>query len=173
MHLSIGKNEGEDLSKKEAIQKIWSEIQKGMQLAKCKKCGCMKETLENLLASLPSIEIQESSGLIKEVKDWLKEMQPIKYACLGCDYCFPAVATNILTANFPSLNQSASLNCNFEVKEETWPPVAGEYFAFCDGPDCPVAVSTLASVELAEALANIKPKGTLYCRKNGDRKYWD
>ncbi len=148
---------GEDMSKKEVIQKIKLEIQKGMQLAKCKKCGCMKETLKNLLEYLP--EIEESSGLIKEVKAWLKEMEPVKYACLGCNYCFPAVATNILTANIPSLNQSASLNCNFEVKEETWPPVAGEYFAFCEGPDCPVAVSTLASVELAEALANIKPKG--------------
>lgn len=36
--------------------------------------------------------------------------------------------------------------------------VAGEYFAFCDGPGCPVAVSTLASVELAERLARVRPR---------------
>jgi len=49
-------------------------------------------------------------------------------------------------------------NLNFEVKEKTWPPVAGEYFAFCDGPGCPVAVSTLASCELAERVARIRPR---------------
>lgn len=147
------------MTDKESIQKIKSEIQRGMKLAKCRKCGCMKKMLENLLVFLPSIEIEKSSGLIQNVEAWLKEMKPIKYACLGCEYCFPAVATNILTAKFPSLIQTASLSCNFEVKEEVWPPVPGEYFAFCKGSICPVVVSTLASVELAETLANIRPKG--------------
>jgi len=36
--------------------------------------------------------------------------------------------------------------------------VLGEYFAFCEGESCPVAVSTLASVELAERLASMRPK---------------
>lgn len=144
---------------KKSIQKIKSEIQKGMQLSKCKKCGCMKETLENLLLFLTSIEIEGSYDLNKNVKAWLKEMQHTKYACLGCKYCFPGVAMNILTANFPSAVQSALLSRNFEVKEEVWPPVPGEYFAFCEGLTCPVAASTLASIELAETLANIRPKG--------------
>jgi len=52
-----------------------------------------------------------------------------------------------------------SLSCDFGAKEDKWPPVAGEYFVFCKGVTCPVAVSTLASIELAEILANIKPKG--------------
>lgn len=145
-----------DMTDKESIRKIKSEIQKGMELTKCKKCGCMKETLENLLVYLPSIEIKESSDLIRDVKDWLKGMQLIKYACLGCEYCFSAVAMNIFNQAFPETSQS--LSCAFEVREQTWPPVPGEYFAFCDGPGCPVAVSTLASVELAETLANIRPK---------------
>lgn len=147
------------MTDKEALNKIKLEIQKGTHLAKCRKCGCMKEMLETLLASLPSIEIKESSILIQNVKAWLKEIESIKYACLGCEHCFPAVAANILTENFPSLIQSASWSCNFEIKEATWPPVDGEYFILCEGSTCPVAVSTLASVELAEALANIRPEG--------------
>ncbi|RLC30153.1 hypothetical protein DRH13_04750 [Candidatus Woesebacteria bacterium] len=147
------------MADKEAIQKIKLEIQKGMQLVKCRKCGCMKEILENLLVSLPSIEIEECSDLIQNIRSWLKKMQPVEYACLGCKYCFPAVATNILTANFPSLIQTVSLSCKFEIKEKIWPPVPGEYFAFCEGSTCPVAISTLASIELAETLANIRPNG--------------
>ena len=34
----------------------------------------------------------------------------------------------------------------------------GEYFAFCEGASCPVAVSTLGDVELAGRLAAIRPK---------------
>jgi len=144
---------------KRAIQKIKSEIEKGIGFAKCKKCGCMKETLENLLASLPSIQIEESSDLIQNVNAWLKEMESVKYPCLGCEYCFPAVAMNILSESFPESVENKSLSCNFVVEEQIWPPTPGEYFAFCEGPTCSVAVSTLASVEIAEKLAKLKPEG--------------
>lgn len=147
------------MTNKGVIQKVKSEIEKGIGLVKCRKCGCMKETLDNLQASLPLIKFEDVSDLLQDVKVWQGKMEPIKYACLGCEHCFPAVATNSLASNFSSLNQITSSNCNFEVKEDDWPPVAGEYFAFCEGLTCPVAVSTLASVDLAESLAKARPKG--------------
>jgi len=119
----------------------------------------MKETLESLLASLPLIKIEQAAHLIQDIKGWLKEMQPIKYSCLGCKYCFPAVAMNIFNQSFPGAMQTVSLSCDFEVKEQIWPPIPGEYFAFCDGPSCPVAVSTLTSIEISETLAKMRPKG--------------
>lgn len=140
------------------IQKIKSELAEGMKLPKCKRCGCMKETLENLLVSLSSNEDKNLSDLLQNVRVWLKEMNQIEYTCLGCKYCFPAVATNILITNFSSINYSL-LNCEFEVMKDKWPPVAGEYFVLCNGSTCPVAVSTLASIELAEILADKKPEG--------------
>src|SRR3989304_7923825 len=100
-----------------SIRKIKSEIKKGMQLAKCRKCACMRETLENLLVYLLSIKSEESSALIQDVNYWLKEMEPIKYTCLGCEHCFPAVATNILMLEFPAAELS-SPGCAFEVKNE-------------------------------------------------------
>jgi len=111
------------------------------------------------LTSLPSIQIEESSNLVQNVNAWLKEMASIKYSCLGCDYCFPAVAMNILSESFPEAVENKSLSCNFVVKEQIWPSVPGEYFAFCEGQTCPVAISTLASIDLAENLAKLKPKG--------------
>lgn len=140
-----------------AIDNIQSELQEGMSLAKCKKCGCMKEALENLHSSLPSLQTEGSLDLLKNVESWLKQMEQIEYACLGCEHCFGAVAMNIFNEAFPEASKT-QLSCAFEVREQTWPSVPGEYFAFCEGRTCPVAVSTLASVELAKALADNRPK---------------
>ena len=143
----------------DSIKKIQSELQGGVGFVKCRKCGCMKETLENLRSCLSSLQTEGSSDLLENIQHWLKHMEPTKYTCLGCEYCFPAVAMNIFNQAFPETAQDQSLSCGFEVKEQTWPPVAGEYFAFCEGVSCPVAVSTLASIELAETLAQVRPGG--------------
>ena len=50
------------------------------------------------------------------------------------------------------------MSCNFQVSEGAWPTVPGEYSAFCEGESCPVAVSTLSSVELQESLSKMRPK---------------
>jgi len=142
--------------KKNQIDKLKSELEKGIKLAKCRKCGCMKETLEGLCNSLSSLKIEGSLDLAQNIEKWLIKMEQIKYACLGCKHCFPAVAMNLFNQLF---QETLSLNCNFEVRENIWPPLPGEYFAFCDGFSCPVAVSTLASVELAEKLASLRAKG--------------
>lgn len=147
-----------EMTDQEPIEKIQAELQAGMDLAKCRKCGCMKETLEHIESALSTIETEASSDLLKQIGSWLTQMEPIKYACLGCEYCFPAMAMNIFNQAFPEAAEAQPLGCAFVVREQTWPPVAGEYFAFCDGPGCPVAVSTLASVELVETLANLRPK---------------
>jgi tetrahydromethanopterin S-methyltransferase subunit A len=147
------------MADQEPIGRIRSELQEGMALAKCQQCGCMKETLEHLGSSLTSVETELSSDLPQQIESWLKQMEPIKYACLGCDYCFPAVAMNMFGQAFPEAAHAPSAGCAFEVKVQSWPPVPGEYFAFCDSPNCAVAVSTLASVNLAETLASIKPQG--------------
>lgn len=140
------------------IGKIQSELQEGMGLPKCRKYGCMKESLENLQIALLSLQVEASSSLIENIQQWQEQMEPIRYACLGCEYCFPAVAMNVFHQAFPKVGESQALSCAFEVSEHKWPPAAGEYYAFCDGPGCPVAVSTLASVELAERLAHVRPR---------------
>jgi tetrahydromethanopterin S-methyltransferase subunit A len=83
-------------------------------------------------------------------------MEPVRYDCLGCDHCFPAVAQNFFNAAFPKV-ELPGLGCEFEVRTAGWPPVVGEYFVVDKA--APVAVTTLASVELAEAVAHRKPDG--------------
>lgn len=138
------------------INTIHSELQAGISLTKCRKCGCMKETLENLKTTLSTN--LDTSNLLGSTRDWLSQMEPIQYPCIGCAHCFPAVATNLINQAFPEASHFQSSGCAFEVRENTVFPLAGEYFAFCHGEDCPVAVSTLASVALAEQLANLRPK---------------
>ncbi len=145
------------MAEKNMIYKIQSELQAGMTLAKCRKCECMKEALEALRSSLPSLQTEGSLDLLKNVELWIEQMEQIEYACLGCEQCFGAMAMNIFNEAFPEASKT-QLSCALEVREQTWPPVPGEYFALCEGRTCPVAVSTLASVELAKALADNRPK---------------
>lgn len=141
---------------RDAVENVRSEISKGMRLPKCKKCGCMKETLEGLASSLSAIPI--GTSLKEEIEVWLEQMEPTKYSCLGCKHCFPAEAMNTINQAFPEVQQVVQLACSFESSDQSWPPVVGEYSAFCDGPSCPVAVSTLGSISLTETLASKRPK---------------
>jgi len=129
----------------ELENQISSEMNEGINLLKCQQCGCMKETLEILKSDFPS-----------EVENWEKKMIPIKYSCLGCAHCYPAVAMNLFNEVFPE-KVNTQLDCAFEVKTDKWPYVAGEYYAFCGGDYCPVAVSTLGDIELADRLAKNHP----------------
>ncbi|MGB7291711.1 MAG: DUF4346 domain-containing protein [Thermodesulfobacteriota bacterium] len=147
------------MAEKFQLDKIKSELQEGMGLEKCRKCGCMKQTLGNLHTAFPLDQTQDSSEVLKNIEHWLKLMEPIKYECLGCEYCYPAEAMNIFAHEFPEIAEPRSLRCGFEIRQQTWPPVPGDYFSLCDDQSCPIAVSTLASVELSERLASIKPKG--------------
>ena len=141
-----------------------------MALAKCHKCGCMKQALENLRQALPSLKTKSSENLLAVIESLLKQLDETKYSCLGCEHCYPAVVTNVFNQAFPEIAQVPASTCSFEVREQLWPPVVGEYFVLCNDPDCSVAVSTLASVELAEALACIKPKGLCIVAKTETEK---
>ena len=145
------------VTNKNGIEIIQTELATGIQLAKCRQCGCMEETLQNLPALLPSDSTDQIHDLARAIEEWAKEMEPVRYACLGCQHCYPAVAQNAFTIAFPGADQALSLSCDFQLNEAEWPPVVGEYFLA--DKDAAVAVSTLASVDLAETIAGRKPVG--------------
>lgn len=119
----------------------------------------MKEALKHLNSDLsPS----QDRKLLQEITSWLEKLERLEYSCLGCKHCYPAAAMRIFNQKFPKKEKEThhpgSTSCTAETDSETWPPVAGKYFNFCGGSECPVAVSTLASRELAENLADQRPK---------------
>jgi tetrahydromethanopterin S-methyltransferase subunit A len=138
------------------ILKTRNELETAIQLSKCQKCGCMRETLDNLSSVLPAIGTQVALNIHHDVTRWMAQLQATKYACLGCEHCYPAVAHNLFAAAFPNVGHSA-LGCEIQIDDQNWPPVVGEYFVLSQS--APVAVSTLASVDLAEKLASHKPTG--------------
>lgn len=118
----------------------------------------MESALKNLAAVVSAAGTDGASTLADTLPAWLEQMDPVQYACLGCAHCYPAVAQNAFTQAFPALEEAAAdLSCDFRVREERWPPVAGEYFVLNEAG--PVAVSTLASVQLAEELARRRSEG--------------
>ncbi len=137
--------------------KVYSELQRGMRLSKCIKCGCMKGTLENLKASLPLLKIKDSKELLKSVNKWLSQLQPLEYPCFGCKFCIPPEAMTLLTRKYPALTSSTLSTCEIKVSSDSWPPVEGEYTII--DKSAPVAVSTLASTRLEEKLAKARPEG--------------
>lgn len=136
---------------------VQTELTTGIELPKCQQCGCMAETLDQLAALLPAIDSVEAGQLTENVAGWQARLRPIKFTCLGCEHCYPAVAQNALNEAFPQVETMPALSCDFQVLPASWPPVVGEYFVVAEA--APVAVSTLASVDLTVALAKRKPAG--------------
>jgi len=145
------------MTPEEGLKTLHTELESGIALLKCRKCGCMEDALMNLAAALPNVSFDDAVALASTVTMWREQMQPTQYTCLGCEYCYPAVAQNAFTQAFPSIDLAADLSCDFRVQHEAWPPVVGEYYVLDD--DASVAVSTLASAQMVEELAQRKPDG--------------
>ncbi|MCS6846722.1 MAG: DUF4346 domain-containing protein [Anaerolineae bacterium] len=140
-----------------AIHAARAEIEAGMALAKCRKCGCMADTLHELARFAVAIGASQAHQLADTISAARETMRPTQYACLGCDHCYPAVARNILTQAFPEVEAFRASECELRLESAGWPPVAGEYFVLDRNGS--VAVTTLASVDLASELARRKPDG--------------
>ncbi len=145
------------MTPEESIKLIESELEAGVALTKCRQCGCMRSALDTLAEVLPSIDKEEKTRLIEKVAAWSSRMAAVRYTCLGCEHCYPAVVENTLSEAFPDLAFQSSLVCGFQTSADSWPVVVGEYFVV--DPTAPVAVSTLASTKLAEDLAKLKIPG--------------
>ena len=139
------------------FRKVHSEIQRGMKLSRCRKCGCMRGTLNNLKTSLPTLKMKDAQELLQCVNEWLGQLEPQAYPCFGCKYCIPPEAMTMLTAKYPSLASSTLSSCEIKINDNSWPPVEGEYTVL--DKSAPVAVSILASTKLEDKLARLRPAG--------------
>jgi tetrahydromethanopterin S-methyltransferase subunit A len=116
----------------------------------------MDDTLKQVSTVLPTLGTDDASALATCMTDALEHMRLIKYTCLGCERCYPAVASNAWSLAFPDMEWT-DVSCDFTVREGEWAPVVGEYVIL--DKSAPVAVSTLASVALVDALVQSQPNG--------------
>ena len=68
-----------DMPEKQDPKKLLSELEKGIALSKCRKCGCMKGALEEMRDSLAACGDQDARDLRKKVDVWLGKTQESLY----------------------------------------------------------------------------------------------
>jgi len=139
------------------------EIERGMALRKCRKCGCMKEALDAASRTFGNAEEQEIRELLPTIKSHQSSMEPIAYDCIGCKKCWGADGIIQLANSFEEVAPSECHGDNpHTVKREhlhsatssqqgcSWPPHPGEYIV--GNPGGSVAICTLSSRELPPEL---------------------
>ncbi len=133
------------------------EIATGIELTKCQQCGCMQETLDQINQVIPQLPSESVTAFRTGMPGWLVKMKPVRYSCLGCDHCFAGSAQNAFTNAFPQVADSFGLSCEIQEINGSWPPVVGEYLLV--DPEAPVAVVTLASLNLPKQITDRQPEG--------------
>ena len=137
------------------------EIERGMALRKCRKCGCMKEALDAASRTFRNAEEPEIRALVPAIEDQQTAMEPIAYDCIGCKKCWGADAIVQLANHFEEVVPSeCSSDGDRTVKRNStavngqlgtsWPPYPGEYIV--GNPAGSVAICTLSNRELPQKL---------------------
>ncbi len=129
-----------------------AELRQTLAAKKCWRCGCFLDTVTALRGLVP---IATPLGALLDEAQRLFEER--RYDCLGCETCWPAVTMNLAAEIDPAVAEQA--HCATEEPEirEGWPPLPGDYRVLRF--QAPVAVCTLNSDVLAEALAGRRPEG--------------
>jgi len=138
------------------------EIQRGMALRKCRKCGCMKDALDAAGRAFRNAEQLEIRELFSTIEGHQNAMERIAYDCIGCKKCWGADAIIQLANHFEeivpsecssdedsSIQQEHVSAANGQL-ENSWPPHPGEYIV--GNPAGSVAICTLSNRELPKKL---------------------
>ena len=75
------------------IRPVLHEITHGMELKKCRKCGCMKDALDGAARAFGSSDNADIQALRPAVGAYQDRMEPLAYDCIGCKKCWGADAT--------------------------------------------------------------------------------
>ena len=142
----------------------FQEIARGMELKKCRKCGCMKDALNQAGRVFQSSEEPEIRSLLPRISDYQAKMEPLAYDCIGCKKCWGADATIELANHFDEVEldpcgsgdecasggiKSAVASSNRYASSSAaaaWPPHPGDYVL--GNPEGTVAICTLSNRDL-------------------------
>ncbi len=133
------------------------ELKAGIDLPKCQQCGCMGETLQQIVKASALLPPGRAPEIQDALPGWAAKMKSIRYSCLGCEHCYAGVAQNAFISAFPETERQFELSCEIKTNASGWPPVVGEYLVL--DPAAPVAVTTLASPDFSRQLADQKIPG--------------
>ena len=111
---------------------------------KCWHCGCLHGSLRAIEGAYPAGAAPEAlAGIVQLARSRLSD---VKYDCLGCEVCWPALAINALGVEGEVCASEAT------PARAGWPPLPGAYTVL--RYHAPVAVCTLTEEGLSEAVAS-------------------
>lgn len=138
----------DDAALKEAID----QLDAATAAKKCWQCGCLHQTLEAIDRSLPLVDRPEP--LDRAVTAARSKLTTVRYDCIGCDPCYPAVAVNALNARANGKPVELAPCATDAVEERAgWPPLPGTYVV--KRYNAPVAICTLTDEALARGVATV------------------
>ena len=155
------------MNRDEGVAEAVAQLREASAAKKCWGCGCFHQAVAAVERALPDGECP--TDLDAALRTARERLTPVKYDCLGCDVCYPAVALNALhRADVPVEPES----CPTEPAEARagWPPLPGNYTV--RRYRAPVAVCALTDDGLAatvdrEAGPEVSIVGTLQTENLG------
>lgn len=131
-----------------------TQLREAAEAKKCWTCGCLHSSLQALDRAFPDGQHPAEFGAVRETAR--QRLAPVRYDCLGCAICYPALAINALTGEATGAALDLEI-CPAEPVEERsgWPPLPGSYTVL--RYQAPVAVCTLTDAALATAIARENP----------------
>lgn len=152
----------EDIPIPTEVAPVMQELACGMDLKKCRQCGCMQDALSQAEGAFGSAEESNIRVLLPLIRDYKARMAPIAYDCIGCKKCFGADATIQLINRFdgveadscgsgsPQSPADAPVMRVTNLAERAWPIYPGNYVVGASSGS--VAVCTLSSRDLASVI---------------------
>jgi tetrahydromethanopterin S-methyltransferase subunit A len=115
------------------IAEAVTQFQEAARAKKCWTCGCLHSSLKAIDHALP--ESQRSAELNDAIKAARTRLKPVRYDCLGCEVCYPALAINALAQG--AAGRALDLaGCPTETTEthDGWRPCQGRTRCAAIGP---------------------------------------
>ena len=133
-----------------AVAEAVSQLEEAAAAKKCWTCGCLQSSVETIERALP--EPKRKAELARALRAARDRFGEVKYDCLGCKVCYPALAINALGRAYGDAAFEID-SCPTEDVDERpgWPPLPGAYSALRFR--APVAICTLNDERLSEELA--------------------
>lgn len=111
---------------------------------KCWHCGCLHSSLRAIAEAYPKPAQPEALASIVELAR--SRLSDIKYDCLGCEICWPALAINALGVEGDACPSEAGAT------REGWPPLPGSYNVL--RYHAPVTICTLTDESLIKTVVS-------------------
>ncbi|MBI4024867.1 MAG: DUF4346 domain-containing protein [Verrucomicrobia bacterium] len=138
------KNPKSQQSNQTGVDEAVKQLHDAAAAKKCRHCGCLRSSLRAIEEAYPKSARPEALASIVELT--CSRLSDVKYDCLGCKVCWPALAINALGVEGDACPSEAAES------REGWPPLPGSYHVL--RYHAPVAVCALTDESLSETVVS-------------------